>query len=176
MRSRHILAGFAAVLVIPAWAQGLPRDAAVNAAAPNKTLEPRVITNSGRLEWLPHAQDLTTWPSLSHEDRRPPPKPRKVRLSGPLGGDAARGRELALRPDKGFCIVCHQLPGEAWPGTVGLDLRGFRQRQYADAAVYQQIFDARVHNPHTVMPPYGSNNILSDQEIRDLVAYLQSLE
>jgi len=176
MRSISILAGLAVALVLPVWAQGLPRDAAVNAAAPNKTLEPKVVPNSGRLEWVPHAQDLTPWPTLSYEDRRPAPKPRKARLSGPLAGDVARGRDIAVRSDKGYCIVCHQLPGEEWPGTVGLDLRGFKQRQYADAAVYQQIFDARVNNAHTVMPPYGTNNILGEQEMRDLVAYLQSIE
>ena len=68
------------------------------------------------------------------------------------------------------------MPGEDWPGTVGLNLSNFKQRKYADEAVFQLLFDARVINAQTVMPPYGTNNILTEQEIRDLVAYLQSIE
>jgi sulfur-oxidizing protein SoxX len=176
MRIATSLVWLALTLGVPARAAGLPPDAAVNPAAPNKTLEPKVVPNSGRLEWTPFKRDLTSWPTLSHEDKRPTVKPRKVKLAGPLNGDAARGKEIAQRADKGYCVVCHQLPGEDWPGTIGLNLNRFKQRQYADAAVYQQIFDARVLNPNTVMPPYGSNSILTEQEIRDLVAYLQSIE
>jgi len=176
MRIATSLVCLICALAIPARAAGLPPDAAVNPAAPNKTLEPKVVPNSGRLEWTPFKRDLTSWPTLSHEDKRPTVKPRKVKLAAPLNGDAARGKEIAQRADKGYCVVCHQLPGEDWPGTVGLNLNRFKQRQYQDAAVYQQIFDARVLNPNTVMPPYGSHNILTEQEIRDLVAYLQSIE
>ncbi len=163
-------------LAIPVWGAELPADAAVNPAAPTKTLEPKVVVNSGRLEWIPFKRDLTAWPTLSHEDKRPTVKPRKVKLSAPLNGDPARGREIAQRADKGYCVVCHQMPGEEWPGTVGLVLTHFKLHNYADAAVYQQIFDPRVINPNSVMPPYGANNILTEQEIRDLVAYLQSIE
>ncbi|HNA28979.1 MAG TPA: sulfur oxidation c-type cytochrome SoxX [Thiobacillaceae bacterium] len=153
-----------------------PPDAAVNPAAPSKTLEPKVVVNSGRLEWVPYKRDLTPWPTLSHEDKRPTVKPRKVKLSMPLNGDPARGREIALRPDRGYCVVCHQVPGEDWPGTVGTPLLHFKQHDYADGAVFQQIFDPRVINPQSVMPPYGANGILTEQDIRDLVAYLQSIE
>jgi sulfur oxidation c-type cytochrome SoxX len=176
MRIGTALGWLALALAVPASAAGLPPDAAVNPAAPNKTLEPHVVANSGRLEWVPFKRDLTDWPTLSHEDKRPSAKPRKVKLSQPLNGDPARGRELSQRADKGYCIACHQLPGEDWPGTVGLNLSKFKQRNYADAAVYQLIFDPRVINPQSVMPPYGTNNILTEQELRDLVAYLQSIE
>jgi len=176
MRIATSLACLTMALALPARAAGLPPDAAVNPAAPNKTLEPNVVANSGRLEWVPFKRDLTDWPTLSHEDKRSTAKPRKVKLSQPLNGDPARGREIAQRSDKGYYIVCHQMPGEDWPGTVGLNLSNFKQRKYADEAVFQLLFDARVINAQTVMPPYGTNNILTEQEIRDLVAYLQSIE
>jgi sulfur oxidation c-type cytochrome SoxX len=153
----------------------LPADFAVNPAAVNMTMEPRVVVNSGRLEWTPFKLDLTLWPSLSYDDKRPTPKPRKVKLEEPLNGDPARGRELALARDKGYCIVCHELPGEAWPGTVGARLLNFKQQKYPNELVFQQIFDSRAFNPNSVMPPFGTFGILSEQEIRDLVAYLQSL-
>lgn len=176
MRIGAALAWLTLALTGPASAAGLPPDAAVNPAAPNKTLEPQVVANSGRLEWVPFKWDLTDWPTLSHEDKRSTAKPRKVKLSRPLNGDPARGRQLSQRSDKGYCIVCHQMPGEDWPGTVGLNLSSFKQRNYPDEAVYQQLFDPRVINPQSVMPPYGTNKILTEQEIRDLVAYLQSIE
>jgi sulfur-oxidizing protein SoxX len=176
MRIGTSLAWFFIVSAVPSWGAELPPDAAVNPAAPTKTLEPKVVVNSGRLEWVPFKRDLTAWPTLSYEDKRPTARPRSVKLTPPLNGDPTRGRDIAQRSDKGYCIVCHQLPGEEWPGTVGVKLLNFKQHQYADVAVYQQIFDARVINPNTVMPPYGTNNILTEQEIRDLVAYLQSIQ
>ncbi|OYY93341.1 MAG: sulfur oxidation c-type cytochrome SoxX [Hydrogenophilales bacterium 28-61-23] len=154
----------------------MPADFAANPAAVNMTQEPKVVVNSGRLEWIPFKRDLTLWPSLSHDDKRPTPKPRKVMLDEPLNGDPARGRELALARDKGYCIVCHELPGEAWPGTVGAKILSFKQHKYPNELVFQQIFDSRAFNPNSVMPPYGTFGILNEQEIRDLVAYLQSLD
>lgn len=171
-----LLACLTPLIALAHQAGGLPADAAVDPATPTMTLMPRVVVNSGRLEWEPFARDLSSWPTLSHEDRRESSRPRKVQLEGPLNGDPARGRELALRRDKGYCVVCHQLPGESWPGTFGISLIGYKLHRHADADLYQEIFDARVNNPNTAMPPYGSNRILNDQEIRDLVAYLQTLE
>ncbi len=176
MEIRTALVCAGAALAAAAWADELPPDAAVNPAAPTMTLEPKVVVNSGRLEWVPFRRDLSAWPTLSHEDKRPTAKPRKVTLTGPLNGDAARGRDLAMRRDKGYCVVCHEVPGEKWAGTVGMSLNHFSQHHYDDGRVYQQIFDSRVNNPNSAMPPYGPNRILNDQEIRDLVAFLQSLE
>lgn len=180
----HIGTGFlrcaavagAALLAPFAWSGEFPSDFAVNPAAVNMTLEPKVVVNSGRLEWVPFKRDLTHWPSLSYEDKKSTPKPRKVTLDEPLNGNPERGRELALARDKGYCIVCHELPGEAWPGTVGAILLNFKKHNYPNELVFQQIFDARAFNPVSVMPPYGTFGILNEQEIRDLVAYLQSLE
>jgi sulfur oxidation c-type cytochrome SoxX len=162
-------------LLNSAAANELPSDFAVNPTAVNMTVVPKVVVNSGRLEWTPFSRDLTHWPSLSHEDRRSTLKPRKVALSEPLNGDPVRGRELALARDKGYCIVCHELPGEDWPGTVGAMLLNFKKNNYPNELVFQQIFDARAFNPNSVMPPFGTFGILTEQEIRDLVAYVRSL-
>ena len=68
MRIATSLACLTMALALPARAAGLPPDAAVNPAAPNKTLEPNVVANSGRLEWVPFKRDLTDWPTLRGED------------------------------------------------------------------------------------------------------------
>lgn len=164
------------LLAYSAWSNEYPSDFAVNPATVNMTLEPKVVVNSGRLEWIPFQRDLTVWPSLSYEDKRPTPKARKVTLEEPLNGDPVRGRALALSRDKGYCVICHELPGEAWPGSVGALLLKFKKHNYPSELVFQQIFDSRVFNPNSYMPPYGTFGILNEQEIRDLVAYLQSLD
>ena len=155
---------------------GLPADAMIDAHTPNKTLMPRVVPNSGLLEWVPFQRDLTPWVTLSHLDRRDAVRPKQTVLVEPLAGDPKRGRDIALGKSRGNCVACHQLPDDEWPGTVGNSLLHYQRYGYKDAQIYQQIFDARIFNPHTVMPPYGSNNLLSEQDIRDLVAYLQSIE
>lgn len=173
---KPLVVGCLCLALLPAWADDLPSDAAVDPSAPVKTLAPKVVVNSGRLEWEPYKRDLTAWPSLSHQDRRPTPAPQTAQFREPLNGDAARGREIAMTPSKGNCIACHILPGEDWPGSVGHLLLHYKKKGYSNAHVYQQIYDRRVVNPNTVMPPFGSFGLLGDQEIRDLVAYLQSLD
>jgi sulfur-oxidizing protein SoxA len=59
---------------------------------------------------------------------------------------------------------------------VGNFLLQYRKYGYNADQIYQQIFDARIFNPNSVMPPFGTFGILSDQDIRDLVAFLQSLD
>ena len=36
------------------------------------------------------------------------------------------------------------------------------------------VYDMRTINPETLMPPFGTNDILNEQELRDVVAYLLS--
>jgi sulfur oxidation c-type cytochrome SoxX len=159
-----------------ATAAGLPPDAAVDPATPNKTMVPKVVPNSGKLEWVPYDRDLTPWVTLSHADKRDAVRPTKSTLTLPLNGDAARGKEIAMSPKRGNCVTCHRLPGDQWPGTVGTSLLQYKKYEYTADRIYQQIYDPRIFNPHSVMPPFGSHNLLADQEIRDLVAYLQSIE
>ncbi len=163
-------------LSLPSLAAGPPPDAAIDPAAAVKTLSPKVVVNSGRLEWEPFKRDLSAWPSLSHLERRGSLPPKQAAYSEPLRGDALRGKAIAMDPARGNCIACHLLPGEDWPGSVGPPLIGYKRQGHTNAYVYQQIYDRRLANPHTVMPPFGVFGVLSDQDIRDLVAYLQSLE
>ncbi len=180
MRNLLSFALIGLALVLPAQAQqmapGFPGDAAVDLGQEKKTLKPRVVPNSGRLEWMPAERDLTSWTTLSHLDQRDARRPQRVTLEEPLAGNPMRGRDIAMAKSRGNCVACHELPGDPWPGTVGNSLLNYQRRGMSDARVYQQIYDARIFNPQTVMPPYGTNNLLNEQELRDLVAYLQNLE
>ena len=86
--------------------------------------------------------------------------------------------DLFVRPDKGQCIACHQLPQGSGPATrsdVGPRLEGARMRALGRDALRQSIVDPTVANPDTVMPPYGRHRILERGEIERLVEFLHAL-
>lgn len=95
-------------------------------------------------------------------------------LVGPLNGDVNRGREVALTRPIGNCIACHVLKDGEQPGSRGLPLDKYGTWGRTDAETYTLVWDMRLRNPDTVMPPMGTNGVLTDQQIRDVVAYLQS--
>lgn len=161
----------------PTWAtDGLPSNILYDASRAKKTIWPKPVKNSGEIQWLEHRQDLSKWPSLSYEDKRPTRKPEKVILVGPLNGNAENGKKLAMNTQKGNCWACHALPGDAQPGSGGPPLLNVGSWGYTDAHLFQQIWDRRIANPDTEMPPFGTNGALSEQDIRDIVSYLQSLK
>ncbi|HMN63363.1 MAG TPA: sulfur oxidation c-type cytochrome SoxX [Burkholderiaceae bacterium] len=95
-------------------------------------------------------------------------------LDGPLAGDADRGRRIAHARDKGNCLACHAMRGGTQPGTRGPDLTHYGSTGRSDADTYAAVYDMRTRHADTLMPPFGTNAILRDQEIRDVVAYLQA--
>lgn len=174
MRTASMLGGLLAALVqfsLTGLAADPPADASYSDKAPHRTLVPKVVVNSGHLDWVAYERDLTPWVTLSHLDNRSGSRAKKVQLTTPLNGDPTRGKYLAGE----WCAVCHVFPGDEWPGTVGTPLDHYGRFRYEDAKVFQQIFDARVYYPSTIMPPFGTHGLLPEQDIRDLVAYLQSL-
>lgn len=121
--------------------------------------------------------DFSDWPCLSYSlecGQIPTRKPIKQALAAPLNGDAARGKEIANERSKGNCVACHLMRDAEQPGSRGPDLSAYGTWGRSDAETYALIYDMRWRNPDTVMPPVGINQILNDQELRDVVAFLQS--
>jgi sulfur-oxidizing protein SoxA len=106
-----------------------------------------------------------------------PTAPRK--LAAPVAGDAANGAKLvADRGRGGSCLACHVMgpAGSAdLPGNLGPDLSEIGKAGRADEWLFNYVYDARVYNPETLMPPWGTNGIFNDAEIGDIVAFLKSL-
>ncbi len=100
--------------------------------------------------------------------------PQQKTLDGALNGDAARGRQVAGARNKGNCLACHVLKDGAQPGSRGPDLSRYGTLRRGDAETYTLVYDMRTRTPDTVMPPFGTNAILTEQELRDVVAYLQA--
>jgi sulfur-oxidizing protein SoxA len=107
-----------------------------------------------------------------------PKEPRKI--SGPITGDAKKGAEMvADRNRGGSCLACHVMGpagGANLPGNVAPDLSEIGNAGREDEWLFNYIYDARVYNPDTVMPPWGSHGLFDDQEINDIVAFLKTLK
>jgi len=98
--------------------------------------------------------------------------------AGAAWGQAAEGRDLFTRPDKGNCIACHQVPqgsGPAVRADVGPGLDASRLAGWDRARLRNLLDDPTRANPDTVMPPYGRHRLLDAREIERVIDYLNAL-
>lgn len=77
----------------------------------------------------------------------------------------------------GNCFACHQLdPKEVSFGTLGPSLAAYgKDRKYDAVAIkdaYTKIFNSMAVVPCSNMPRFGSNKVLNEQQIMDVMAYL----
>jgi len=87
---------------------------------------------------------------------------------------AAEGQKIAFDRGKGNCLTCHDIKGGDLPGTIGPQLRDLKAR-YDRNELIAIVTDETKRNPQTVMPPFGRNRILTEQEINAIVDFLQTL-
>jgi sulfur-oxidizing protein SoxX len=111
---------------------------------------------------------------------------------GKLMGDWKAGERLAQsgyglrftdyparQPNGGNCYACHQLTrAEVSYGTIGPSLLGYgKVRNFSDAdarAAYEKIYNAQASYPCSNMPRFGTNKVLTIEQIKDLVALVMS--
>lgn len=108
---------------------------------------------------------------------------------GKVLGDWKNGEKLAQRgtggqfsdgpntPKGGNCYACHQMEKKELSfGTLGPSLTEYGKiRKFAaeDAkAAYAKIYNAQAVQPCSNMPRFGHNKFLTEQEMKDLTAYL----
>jgi sulfur-oxidizing protein SoxX len=109
--------------------------------------------------------------------------------SGSLMGDWKRGAKIAAsgkgmqwheKPDKpggGGCYNCHELsPQQPSFGTIGPSLRAFGKTRgntpEMEKYVYGKIYNAKAYSLCSQMPRFGYTHSLSEQQMKDLTAYL----
>lgn len=85
---------------------------------------------------------------------------------------AAAGENLAFDRSKGNCLTCHAIQGGDAPGNVAPPLAGMKQRFPDRKELAAIIYDETRRNPQTVMPPFGRNLILTNDEIESIVDFL----
>ncbi len=108
---------------------------------------------------------------------------------GKLMGDWKSGEKIAqsgvgkqysddpAKPAGGNCYACHQLTKkEVSFGTLGPSLHNFGKiRGHAEAMqkyTYGKIFNAQAFTACSMMPRFGHQKILTEEQIKDLVALL----
>ncbi len=84
----------------------------------------------------------------------------------------SEGEKLAFDRSKGNCLTCHEIKGGDAPGNIGPPLADMKQRFPDRNELFAIISDKTKRNPLTVMPPFGRNLILTEQEINSVVDFL----
>lgn len=109
--------------------------------------------------------------------------------AGSLMGDWKRGHAIAQsgrgmtwdqKPSTnngGGCYNCHELsPQEASFGTLGPSLRNFGKVRGTSEAIqrytYGKIYNSKAFNACSNMPRFGHTGSLTEQQMKDLTAYL----
>ena len=107
------------------------------------------------------------------------PAPGKELAMASVTGDPAKGQRLAFdRSRGGGCLACHVMgpATQEVPGNVGPDLSLIGTAGRTDQYLFNVVYDARVFNPQTVMPPWGRHGFYSQDEIKDIVSFLKTLK
>jgi len=91
-----------------------------------------------------------------------------------LGATEQKGKEIAFDRQKGNCLACHEIPGGDLPGNLGPSLVGVADR-LSKERIRKQIWDPEQFNKVTSMPPFGKHNILTEEEVDKVVAYMMTL-
>lgn len=85
-----------------------------------------------------------------------------------------QGGCIAINRTKGNCMGCHAIAGIAH-GNIAPPLVSMQQRFPDKAKLRDQIWDSNKANPHSVMPPFGRNQILTPDEVDKVVEFVLSL-
>ena len=93
--------------------------------------------------------------------------------------ESGRGMTWSDKPGAsgGSCYNCHQLsPQQTSFGTVGPSLTGFgKKRGYStenQQYAYMRIYNSKAFTVCSAMPRFGTSGTLTEQQIKDLTAYL----
>jgi sulfur-oxidizing protein SoxX len=89
--------------------------------------------------------------------------------------NVAEGQKLAFDRSKGNCLTCHDIKGGNLAGTIGPPLVDIKSKYPDRNELVAIVSDETKRNPTTVMPPFGRNHILTEQEINAVVDFLQTL-
>ena len=87
------------------------------------------------------------------------------------------GREIAYG-SVGNCQSCHVMStdgSDALSGNIGPILVAMRTRYSNIEELKSQIYNASAINPNSIMPPFGTNLILTEEEIEAVTVFVWGL-
>ena len=85
------------------------------------------------------------------------------------------GKKIAFDRKKGNCLACHLIEGGTLAGNIGPPLISMKARFPEKDKLYSQIWDSRLNNPNSIMPPFGPHEALSKSEVNKIVEFIYSL-
>jgi len=87
------------------------------------------------------------------------------------------GKKLAFSRSKGNCLACHAAGDGEMAGNIGPTLIAMKLRYPDRQKLYNKIWGTPETQivPNSMMPAFGANGILTDQEIDKIVDYLLTL-
>ena len=88
---------------------------------------------------------------------------------------ASEGQKIAFDRGKGNCLSCHDIKGGELAGSIGPALKDIKSKYPDRNDLIAIVTDETKRNPQTVMPPFGRNHVLTEQEINAVVDFLQTL-
>ncbi len=88
------------------------------------------------------------------------------------GAKEMTGEEVTFGRKAGNCLACHMIPGGNLPGNIGPPLLAMKARFPDKAKLRAQIWDATVKNPHSIMPPFGKHQALTEKQIDQITDYI----
>jgi len=179
----------AAFTAAPVAPPATPSAAGAVAQTPpaNPPVTPLPATQAGFIAWPQDSLPPHVIPNA--------PLPADVRFDDALPGVAARGADLLTR-GQGACLGCHTIRGNpSMVGTIGPNLTHIATRSTIAGGLFPNdarhlarwIKNSRKMKPGVLMPTIGLNEYdpvvgaamkvgLTDQQIADIVAYLQALK
>jgi L-cysteine S-thiosulfotransferase len=92
--------------------------------------------------------------------------------AGYAQSSVSEGEKLAFDRSKGNCLTCHDIKGGDAAGNIGPPLADMKTRFPDRNELIAIISDETKRNPLTVMPPFGRNLILTQQEIDSVADFL----
>ena len=84
----------------------------------------------------------------------------------------AAGQKIVFSKPLGNCLACHVIEGGSQPGDIGPPLKNVKAMVPDQQELYAIIYDEEMRNPHTLMPPFGKNGILTPQQINAVIDFL----
>jgi len=84
----------------------------------------------------------------------------------------AAGETIVFSTSRGNCLACHVIAGGSQPGDVGPELKNVESMVPDRKELYAIIYDEEARNPQTIMPPFGKNDILTPQQINEVIDFL----
>ena len=93
---------------------------------------------------------------------------------------AEEGMKIATDRKKGNCMACHKIAGlkgraAESHGNIGPALVNMKARYPDKNKLRDEIFNAQARNPNTIMPPFGKNKILTEDELNKVVEFVYTL-